>query len=102
MDARRLVFYLRLEARDGELERMLQLLFKWGVVAYGSAALDAAGGGNRSRFCQQRLGQAGLAAACLADERECPDALDRICHGASSSVLLIARRPRSGKACRGK
>ena len=67
---------------------MLQLLLERGVVADGSAALDAAGGGNRSRSREQRLGQAGLAAACLADERNRPDAFDGICHGLSSSALL--------------
>src|SRR3712207_8001838 len=45
----------RFEARDRELEGVLQVLLQRGVVTYGAAALDAAGRGDRPRFCQQRL-----------------------------------------------
>jgi hypothetical protein len=63
---------VHIEARDRELEGVLQLLLHRGVVADGSAALDAAGRGHRPRAHEQRLGQAGLAAARLADERNRP------------------------------
>ena len=52
---------LRIEARDRELQRVLQLLLERGVVADGGAALDAARRGDRPRFREQRFGQAGLA-----------------------------------------
>ncbi|MDH4325054.1 MAG: hypothetical protein OEW90_13035, partial [Betaproteobacteria bacterium] len=48
------------------------------VVAHGGAALDAAGGGHRARARQQRLGERGLAAPRLADERNRPQVLDRV------------------------
>src|SRR5436190_20733404 len=89
-----LLRYLRLEAGDGKLEGVLELLLQRGVVADGSAALYAAAGRYRAGLCQQRFSQAGLAAARLADEREGPDALDGMSHGASSSPLFIARRPK--------
>ena len=76
VDAGRLVLDLRVEGRHRELEGVMQLLFQRSVVADSSAALDAAGDGNRSPFREQRLGQAGLAAASLADERDCPDVFD--------------------------
>ena len=67
-----------LEARDRQLQGVLQLLFQGGVVTGSGAALDAAAGGNRSRLCEQRLGQAGLPRPGLADKRKRPYTLDRI------------------------
>src|SRR5258708_2607675 len=72
---------------------MLQLLLERGVVAHGSAALDAARHGNRSRRREQRLGQAGLAAPRLPDERYRPDAFYGMCHGSSSSRKSFPRCP---------
>ena len=74
-----------------------------GIVADGSAALDAAGGVNRSRFREQRLGQAGLAAARLADECDRPDAFDGILHRpclhAASFIAEDCAPGRSGRMC---
>ena len=70
--------FLRIEARDRQLEGVLQLLLERGVVAHRGAALYAAHGGDRPRFCEQRLGQAGLARSRLADERNRPYAFNGI------------------------
>src|SRR4051812_34537587 len=80
VDAGRFIADLRIEARDGELGRMLQLLFQRAVVTDGGAAINAAGGVNRSRLCEQTLGQCGLTAARLADECDGPDASDGTSH----------------------
>src|SRR5258707_3424503 len=84
---------------------MLQLLLERGVVAHGSAALALAGKGIRSRRREQRLGQAGLAAPRLPDERYRPNAFDGMCHGSSSSRKSFPRCPpifnRYLGACRG-
>jgi hypothetical protein len=66
----------KFEACDRELQGMLQLLLERRVVADRGAALDASGGGDRLRGREQRLGERGLAAACLADQRKSPDPLD--------------------------
>ena len=74
---------LVLEARDRELERMLEALLERRVVADGGAALHAAGRRDRACARQQRLGQRGLARAGLADQREGADTLDGVLgHGA--------------------
>ena len=67
---------LGVEARDGELQGVLQLLLERGVIAHSGAALDAAGRGDRPRSCEQRLGQRGLPRSGLADERNGPDSFD--------------------------
>ena len=102
VDAGRLVLELRVEARHRELEGVMKLLFPRGIVADGSAALDAAGGVNRSRFREQRLGQGGLAAARLADERDRPDAVNGIRHRPAlpPRSSFIAGRLRWGKVMR--
>ena len=72
---------LAVEAAHGQLQRVLQLLLERGVIADGSAALDAARSGNRPRLGEQRLGQRGLARPRLSDERDRPDSFDRMWHG---------------------
>src|SRR6185312_11133362 len=94
MDADFVAVGLDRKAGDGELERVLQFLLERGVVADGSAALDAAGRGDRPRLREQRLGEAGLAATGLADERNRPDAFDGICHG--PCLLGLFYRPENG------
>src|SRR5688500_5590110 len=100
MDAGGVFPNLRVEARDRKLEGVLELLLQRGVIANGGAALYAAGGRYGAGLCQQRFSQAGLAAARLADEREGPDALDGMSHGASSSPPIYSNRPRPAKARR--
>src|SRR5882724_1347304 len=85
MDSGGFFVVLCIEARDCELERVLQLLLERGVVAHGSAAINAPCSGNGSRASEQRLGQAGLAAPGLSDERNRPDSFDGMCHGPASS-----------------
>ena len=99
VDADRLVIELRLEACDRQLLGMSKLLFPWGVVANSGASLHAAGGVHRSRFREQRLGQGGLAAARLSDERDRPDALNGIRHRPALPSIspLITGISRSGK-----
>src|SRR6266436_4394823 len=82
MDSGGFFVVLCVEAGDGELERVLQLLLERGVVAHGSAAINAPCSGNGSRRREQGLGQAGLAASSLPDERYRPDSFDGMCQGA--------------------
>jgi len=79
---------LGLEARHRELERVPEGLLARGVVAHGSAALDAAGGGDYPRAREQRLGKRGLAGPRLADERDRPDLFDgMLAHGSLQDAV---------------
>src|SRR6185503_585749 len=66
---------LRLEARHRQLQRMMEALLDRQVVACAVAVLAAAFGPNRSS--EERVRERGLAAACLANQRQGPDFLDR-------------------------
>ena len=58
------------DVRDGEADRVADLLLKRVVVAHRAAALDAAELGNHAGAIEHRLDEGGLSAGAVSDERK--------------------------------